>query len=231
MRLRDGDYRGVLAEASGHEKSIVEAPVTLVLADTHWRNAWKYGARAYRHTFWDAGTLLANTLAATSGAGVPSKVVTSFVDEEVHRLLGLEADKESVVALVPLGRTSEATPAAPLPMDALTMPTEPLSPKMVEYPALYEMNRCSSLESPEEVADMRGRTPTLRAYETAGKMVQLPREGDVRVRGLEETILRRGSTRTFAQDPISVEELSAALHYSTRGIDADFPVAVRGLGE
>ena len=84
------------------------------------------------------------------------------------------------------------------------------------------MNRCSSLESPEEVADMRGRTPTLRAYETAGKMVQLPREGDVRVRGLEETILRRGSTRTFAQDPISVEELSAALHYSTRGIDADF---------
>ena len=42
------------------------------------------------------------------------------------------------------------------------------------------------------------------------------------MRGLEETILRRGSTRTFAQDPISVEELSAALHFSTRGIDADF---------
>ena len=138
VRLRDGDYRGVLADASGHETSIVEAPVTLVLADTHWRNAWKYGARAYRHAFWDAGTLLANTLAATSGAGVPAKVVTSFVDEEVHRLLGLEADKESVVALVPLGRTSEARPAAPLPMDALAMPTEPLSPKMVEYPAIYE---------------------------------------------------------------------------------------------
>ena len=222
VRLRDGDYRGVLAEASGHEKSIVEAPVTLVLADTHWRNAWKYGARAYRHAFWDAGTLLANTLAATSGAGVPAKVVTSFVDEEVHRLLGLEADKESVVALVPLGRASEATPAAPLPMDALTMPTEPLSPKMVEYSAIYEMHGNSSLELPEEVADMRGRTPASRSYETAGNMVQLPLEGDVRVRGLEETILRRGSTRTFAQDPISVEELSAALHFSTRGIDADF---------
>ena len=62
----------------------------------------------------------------------------------------------------------------------------------------------------------------MRSYEAAGDMVQLLREGDVRVRGLEETILRRGSTRTFAQDPISVEELSAALHYSTRGIDADF---------
>ena len=222
VRLREGDYRGVLAEASGHETSIAEAPVTLVLADTHWRNAWKYGARAYRHAFWDAGTLLANTLAVTSGGGVPAKVVTSFVDEEVHRLLGLEAEKESVVALVPLGRASEAAPAAPFPMDALAMPTEPLSPKVVEYPAIYELHRSSSLESPEEVAEMRGRTLELRAYEAAGNMVQLPREGDVRVRGLEETILRRGSTRTFAQDPISVEELSAALHFSTRGIDADF---------
>ena len=136
--------------------------------------------------------------------------------------MGLEADKESVVALVPLGRTSEATPAAPLPIDALAMPIEPLSPKMVEYSAIYEMHRSSSLESPEEVADLRGRTPALRPYEGAGDIVQLPREGDVRVRGLEETILRRGSTRTFAQDPISVEELSAALHYTTRGIDADF---------
>ena len=136
--------------------------------------------------------------------------------------MGLEADKESVVALVPLGRVSEATPAVPLALVALEMPTEPLSPKMVEYPAIYEMHRSSALESSAEVVDMRGRTPALRSYETAGNIVQLPREGDVRVRGLEETILRRGSTRTFAQDPISVEELSAALHYSTRGIDADF---------
>ena len=137
VRLREGDYRGVIAEASGQDKAIVEAPITLALADTHWRNAWKYGARAYRHAFWDAGTLLANTLAAASGAGIPAKIVTSFVDEEVHRLLGLEVDKESVVALVPLGRDSGATPAVPLSVDILEMPTEPLSPKMVEYPAIY----------------------------------------------------------------------------------------------
>ena len=222
VRLREGDYRGVLAEASGQDKAIVEAPITLALADTHWRNAWKYGARAYRHAFWDAGTLLANTLAAASGAGMPAKIVTSFVDEEVHRLLGLEAEKESVVALVPLGRDSGATPAVPLSVDILEMPTEPLSPKMVEYPAIYDMNRSSSLDSPEDAADVRGRTPAPHSYESAGEIVQLPRDGEVKIRGLEETIIRRGSTRTFAQDPISLEELSAALHFSTRGIDADF---------
>ena len=38
------------------------APVTLVLTAIAWRNTWKYRARAYRHFFWDAGTLLANLL-------------------------------------------------------------------------------------------------------------------------------------------------------------------------
>ena len=114
---------------------------------------------------------------------------------------GWEADKESVVALVPLGRASEDILAAPLPIDALAMPIEPLSPKMVEYSAIYEMHRSSSLESPEEVADLRGRTPALRPYEGAGDIVQLPREGDVRVRGLEETILRRGSTEDVCSRP------------------------------
>ena len=220
VRLREGDYRGVLAAASGKEKAIAEAPVTLLLADTHWRNAWKYGARAYRHAFWDAGTLLANTLAAASGAGMPAKIVTSFVDEEVHRLLGLEGEKESVVALVPLGRDSGATPAVPHSVDSLAMPTEPLSPKMVEYPAIYDLNRSSSLDSPEDAADVRGRTPAPRSYESAGEIVQLPRNGEVKVRGLEETI-GDGLYEDVCFRPDSLESFRR-IHFQTRGIDADF---------
>ena len=34
--------------------------------------------------------------------------------------------------------------------------------------------------------------------------------------------MRRGSTRAFALESISLEQLSTALYYSTRGIDADF---------
>ena len=222
VQLRKGDYRRALVEASGEEASVAEAPVTVVLADTHWRNAWKYGARAYRHAFWDSGTLLANMLAVASGAGVPARVVTSFVDSDVHRLLGLEEEKESVIGLVPLGRVpGQEIGETPL-IDPLDLPTEPISPKMVEYPAIYDFHRSSSLETAEEVKGIRGGIPAGQSREAMGALVPLPRGGEgLRDRTLEDTIVRRGSTRAFAHESITLEQLSAALDYSNRGIDAD----------
>ena len=223
VQLRKGDYRGALVRASGEEPAVAEAPVTVALADTHWRNAWKYGARAYRHAFWDSGTLLANMLAAASGAGVPARVVTSFVDDDVHQLLGLESERESVIALVPLGRDPghevEDTPHA----KPLNLPTEPLSPKMVEYPAIYDFHRSSSLATGEEVRAVRCGMPESQARDAAEELIALPRGGEgLNDRTLEDTIVRRGSTRAFAHQPITLEQLSTALDCATLGIDADF---------
>jgi SagB-type dehydrogenase family enzyme len=39
---------------------------------------------------------------------------------------------------------------------------------------------------------------------------------------IEQVILRRGSTRKFAQSSISLEQLSTLLHGATRGVPADF---------
>ena len=43
-RLRAGDYRSVLVEATGGEPAIAHAPLTVVCTCTYWRNAWKYQA-------------------------------------------------------------------------------------------------------------------------------------------------------------------------------------------
>ena len=223
VQLRKGDYRRSLVEASGEDQAVAEAPVTVVLADTHWRNAWKYGARAYRHAFWDSGTLLSNMLAATSGAGVPARVVTSFVDEDVHQLLGLEAEKESVIGMVALGRVPGQVVGATPPIEPLNLSTEPLSPKMIEYTAIYDFHRNSSLEMAEEVRNERDGMPGREPNEEVGELIKLPRGGEgLGDRTLEETIVRRGSTRAFAHESISLEQLAVALDYSTRGIDADF---------
>ena len=61
-RLRQGDYRGALVDASGNEHIVANVPATIVCTDVFWRNACKYQAREYRHSFWDSGTILANTL-------------------------------------------------------------------------------------------------------------------------------------------------------------------------
>ena len=72
-RLRAGDYRSVLVEATGGELPIAHAPLTIVCTCTYWRNAWKYQARTYRHFGWDNGTLLANLLAVATALGLPAK--------------------------------------------------------------------------------------------------------------------------------------------------------------
>ena len=68
-RLREGDYRGVLVEATGDEPAVSGAPAVIVTTSVYWRNSWKSQARAYRHAYWDSGTILANLLAV--GAAGP----------------------------------------------------------------------------------------------------------------------------------------------------------------
>src|SRR3974377_1827240 len=101
-RLRVGDCRHVLLEATGGEPSIAQAPVTVVCTCTYWRNAWKYQARTYRHFGWDNGTLLANLLAVATALGLPVKVVFGFVDEDVNRLLDVGLAREVGFSLAAL---------------------------------------------------------------------------------------------------------------------------------
>lgn len=76
------------------------APAILICSSTFWRNSWKYQARAYRHCFWDSGTILANLLAMITARRVPARVVCGFVDDRVNRLLGLEPQQEVALALM-----------------------------------------------------------------------------------------------------------------------------------
>ncbi|MFB3060586.1 MAG: SagB family peptide dehydrogenase, partial [Candidatus Binatia bacterium] len=104
-KLRSGDYRSVVIDASGQEPAVASAPVTLVCASTYWRNSWKYQARAYRHCYWDNGTILANLLAASAARRVKSCVIIGFVDKAINELLGLDPEREGALTLVPLGDT------------------------------------------------------------------------------------------------------------------------------
>ena len=79
-RLRAGDHRGTLAEATGRGDLVADAPATAILTAIHWRNTWKYRARAFRHFFWDAGTLLANLLATAVALDVSARVLLGYAD-------------------------------------------------------------------------------------------------------------------------------------------------------
>jgi SagB-type dehydrogenase family enzyme len=222
--LRSGDYREILVRASAAEPTIIAAPAVIVCADTFWRNTWKYQARTYRHSFWDSGTLLANLLATAQVHQIPANVVLGFVDEEVNRLLDLDGEREAVLSLVPLGFTpGESIPPAPA-VGSLSLETVPLSREEVAYPAIQRMHQSSSLASAEEVAAWRGKTPGISLPEPSGFLFPLERNAgsEPSSDSLEQVVLRRGSTRQFAREPISFKQFSRILRSATQGIPADF---------
>jgi SagB-type dehydrogenase family enzyme len=222
-RLRAGDFRRVLVDATADEFSVANAPIIIICTGTYWRNAWKYQARTYRHFGWDNGTILANLLAVSTALELPAKVICGFVDADVNRLLDLDAEREVAFSLVSIGRVADLPPAEQEDILPLKLETVPLSTREVDYPAMRVMHTASSLLSPEEVARWR-ENPVPVKPNMAGELIPLRRLGNPEIpnESIEPVILRRGSTRRFARIPISFDQLSTVLDRSTRGVSADF---------
>ena len=214
--LRDGDWRESLIEATGGAPRLREAQAAIVLTSTYWRNAWKYQARAYRHAFWDSGTMLAHLLAMTSSLELPAHLVLGFADEDVNRLLDVDSDKEVAVAIVSLGGGALEIPKAPGAIEPLGYETVPLSFAEVDYPLIRETHRASSLRDGEGARSWRkqGAVPPRPRTEE-------PRPAEDGTAPLESVIRRRGSSRRFERASIGYDALSTILRTASHGIDGD----------
>jgi SagB-type dehydrogenase family enzyme len=223
-KLRGGDWRGVLLNASGYEKSIGEAPVILIYTAITWRSSWKYQSRSYRYHFWDAGTIIANTLAISAAYGIPTKIIAGFLDREVNSLLGIDGENELSLCLISIGKSMTRSPAAPDEMPVLDVKSLPLSEEEVDYPLVPRMHSASSLETKEEVVNWRGTTSHFEILKPEGRLFYLKEVAPEEVPHdtVQEVILRRGSTRMFSHHSMTFSQLSTILSRATRGIPADF---------
>lgn len=224
-RLRGGDYRGALVAASGGEPAVARAPVVLVATDVVFRNAVKYRERAYRHTGWDTGTLLANTLAVAAAERLPARIVLGYADGAVGALLALDPRVELPVALIPLGSTADTPPepASTPPLDPIALDVRTTRDYESLFPAIHDFHEASSLAAPQDAAQWRG---ALRRAEPppAGALTPLrPGEDDaLPPDSLPDVIRRRGSARRFSLDPITYRQLSTVLDRTLRGVPTDF---------
>jgi SagB-type dehydrogenase family enzyme len=208
-RLREGDVRGALVTATGDLDVVASAPLVFMLTSTFWRNAWKYQARAYRHSFWDSGAVLANLLGLLASDGIPASVLMGFADAEVDRLLGVDGVREACVAVVPVG---EGSPPRPWPagLPALDVPAAPLSSREVRYREIEDAHRASGLTVEEVRAWHSTAGPSVRAVPPV-----------VTAAPIDEVIERRRSTRQFLTGPISLSDLDAVLAAATAPIPGD----------
>jgi len=215
--IRLGDFRKFVSESTADEPFTNHSSAILIFTDVHSRNSIKYQSREYRHAFWDSGTILANTLAISSAHNIASKIITGFVDSKICQLLGLDINKEAPIVIVPIGQTAQTIPIYP-PMKEINVEVVP-SDYEIEYPEINAMHESSCLLTNTEVASWRREITLERKYST--KLIPLGKNIVVQ-ESLENTIIKRGSTRKFSLESITFDQLSTILNQTTSKINSDF---------
>lgn len=226
-RLRKGDHRRALAAAAGEDQGIARSPTTLVFTSVFWRSAWKYRVRSYRYCLWDAGTILANMLAtARGGTGLPARLLTGFVDQEVNALLGLDSDKEGSLCLAPVGPAGSAAGPAPDTLNAVDGQSAGGIEGEISYPEIVQVHAAANLASGKEVLEWRKAAPQMAGHFTGpsgdATPVDLRAGTPTETQALGEAIVRRGSTRRFDRSNISLSQFATILDNSTNPLPADY---------
>ncbi len=222
-RLREGDYRAIVVEATGGESAIAAAPVVAIWTSTFWRNAWRYQARTYRHVYWDTGTAVANLLAVSADAQLPARVVLGFADNAIDALLGVDGTREAAVVLVALGRSGD-TPSVLPEATPLDLPTRPLSVREIEFPVIGAMQFASSLASGQEARAWRARVyrPEPASLSESSIPLRPLDPSQLPTDPIDDVITRRRSNRHYeAETPLSFAALSTVIACSLRGVSMD----------
>jgi SagB-type dehydrogenase family enzyme len=199
-----------LVQVGPAPRQVAEQPreVTLVVTGIPWRTGWRYGERGYRHVYWDAGTMLAQTLALAGSAGITAGLYTRFPDAAVAALAGADQVHEWPVALVTLGPGKPVTEGTS-PAQAGETDTAPL-----EFPLVTAAQRagdCDVLGEPWEHG-----TAVL-AGTQAGPTV-------------DAVIAARGSQRRMNPDRgLPLATLTSCMSVALRGIDVPHWVAVHDV--
>lgn len=103
-QLQRGDLRQQTARAALDQRSARDADLVLAWTAVFGRSRWKYGERAYRYVYLDAGHIAQNAALAAVALGLGSCQVAALYDEEVNALLGADGEQESVVYMTVVGR-------------------------------------------------------------------------------------------------------------------------------
>ncbi len=218
--LRSGEYRSSLVTAAALPGT---AQAYVVYTDVPFRNAVKYQARAYRHAFWDCGTILANSLALAADAHIAASLFLGFADEPINILLGLDGQNEFALALLALGQDAVPSPTSvrtdPLeyPLDTPYRPTRGLD-------VIQDIHHATSLDADQVPAWRLASNETLLpAGSPAAELLQLPAAGTPAwLPSLAKIIKRRGSSRRFTHQPIPFSALAELLAAAGQPIQADF---------
>jgi SagB-type dehydrogenase family enzyme len=102
-QLRAGDFRAEVAQAALDQDIAYWASVVFIWTAVFGRSKWKYGQRAYRYVYLDAGHVAQNLALGAVALGLGSCQIAALYDEEVNALVNVDGAEESAVYMTAVG--------------------------------------------------------------------------------------------------------------------------------
>ena len=141
------------------------------LSSIHWREAWKYGERAYRYCQLDVGHAIAAVALASSGLGWKALLIDSPAGESVSSLLGISGDSgpegehaDGLILIEPRPQAGAGAFDLDIPKDSVlkNLPWQgkphQLSPRHVRWEIIDAVARACRKPATREMAQDRGGT-------------------------------------------------------------------------
>jgi len=104
--LTEDDLRLAVWKVGLEQNALRDAPVVFLIAAVFQRTAAKYGARAERYVYLEAGHAAQNLLLQAAALGLGAVPIGAFYDDELQVSLSLPADHKPLY-LIPVGHPDE----------------------------------------------------------------------------------------------------------------------------
>ncbi|MFO8014043.1 MAG: SagB/ThcOx family dehydrogenase [Phycisphaerae bacterium] len=99
-----GDVAAAAAAACLGQEMVARAAVTFIWSALWGRSAQKYGDRALRYAYLDAGHAAENLHLAVEALGLGTCMIGAFLDDAMNALVGVDGEEESVLYAACVGR-------------------------------------------------------------------------------------------------------------------------------
>jgi SagB-type dehydrogenase family enzyme len=195
-----------------------DAPLIVGLTSIFWREAWKYGDRAYRYCCHDLGHAIVSLLLAARALGLAGGAVGHFSELRIARALGLAESDEAPMAFLVFPASNASTELRVPPIQPITGIPNELSADEIRYELLLGMH-CSTI-LPNPAGPLPRISPA--SLDTAvGNPLLLESWRDA---PLGPTVRRRRSALDFDARtlPMDRAELEQLLDFATRDWRADW---------
>jgi SagB-type dehydrogenase family enzyme len=229
LRFWDSEVWSGLQNACFWHPTLDETQMAIVVTAVFYRSVWRYRDRAYRRLFLDSGHLLGNIELAAAISDYRPHLIGGFMDEAVNQLLYLDAAQEGAIAVLALADRLDVRQNLPLAPTALPSAVQINYPAIPEGELLPYLHRASQIpvtpDSPalktlieqkvvEEKSPWQEDKYNFPFCLKVSMAKAMPIEWGENLAGLENTILKRRSTRAFNGADLTLEELKTLLDFT-----------------